>query len=131
MSFAPNLATNLRAAGEAAQSDGILADDEELVASKLRMAPDDPSFQLNLAQLRAAQGRDGEALDSLGKAVAGGWLPDREFFATDIADEPCFAHLKGQPRFEAARQSILARIAAERRKVRPDLLVASGLRTAA
>ena len=131
MSFAPNVAVNLRAAGENAQSDGILADDEELVASKLRMAPDDPSFQLNLAQLRAAQGRDGEALDSLGKAVAGGWLPDREFFATDIADEPCFAHLKGQPRFEAARQSILARIAAERRKVRPDLLVASGLRTAA
>ena len=131
MSFAPNVAVNLRAAGEQAQSERILSDDEELVASKLRLAPDDPGFQLNLAQLRAAQGRDAESINALDKAVKGGWLPDRQFFATDIADEPCFAHLRDEPQFAAIRQSILARIDAERRRVKPKLLVASGLRAKA
>ena len=129
MSFAPNLAVNLRAAGESVQSAGILSADEELVASKLRMAPNDAGFLLNFAQLRAAQRRDAEALSALDKAVKGGWLPDRQFFATDIADEPCFAHLKGQPQFEAIRRQILGRIEFERRRVSPALLAASGLRT--
>jgi hypothetical protein len=62
------------------------------------------------------------------RAVAAGWLPDRQFFATDIADEPCFARLRDEPRFAEIRQAILARIDAERRKVKPELLVASGLR---
>ena len=118
----PNLAVDLRVAGESAQADGLLASDDALLAEKLRQSPDASRPARFLAQLRAAQGRDDEAAKALAAAVNGGWLPDRMFYATDIAEEPCFARLVKRPDFQAIRARILARIEEERRKVPLALL---------
>jgi hypothetical protein len=38
-----------------------------------------------------------------------------DFYATDIADEPCFAHVVNRPEFQAIRSPILALIEEARR----------------
>jgi hypothetical protein len=55
----------------------------------------------------------------LGQAVAGGWLPDRAYYAADIAEEPCFARLMGRADFQAVRRRIFARYEEERRALGP------------
>ena len=118
----PNVAANLRMGGEDAQADQLLVNADSLLASKLHEAPaDDAGLHVYLAQLRAVQGRDDEAVRALAIAVTG-WLPDRRFYAIDIADEPCFSRLVNRRDFQAIRQQILARIEEERRKVPLDLL---------
>jgi hypothetical protein len=57
-----------------------------------------------IAQLRAAEGRNGEAIDALAQADRSGWHYEsqRDSFP-DVAMEPAFATLRGNPRFEALR----------------------------
>lgn len=123
VSTAPTLAANLRAAGRSEEADKILAHVDELAARESRNGPLNVADAAILAYVRGAQGRDGEAIKLLGHAVAQGWLPDRMYEATDIADEPCFAGLVKRPDFLAIRQRIFERIEKERRKVPLDLLV--------
>ena len=122
LTYVPNTAVNLRAGGQAEQAEQLLASADSLLASKMRDQPKDTSLRVYLAQLRAAQGRDEEVVPSLSIAFSDGWLPDRMLFASDISDEPCFAHLVNRPDFRAIRQRILARIEEERRKVPLNLL---------
>jgi len=122
LTLVPNVAANLRAAGAGEEADRLLASAASTLSSKLHSTPADAGLHVYLAQIRAAQGRDDEVVPALTTAVNGGWLPDRMFFAIDIADEPCFARLVNRPDFQALRQRILARIEQERRKVPLDLL---------
>ena len=57
------------------------------------------------AQLWAVAGRREEALTALERAVGRGWLygAERDSFA-DIALEPAFATLRGDPRFQRIRK---------------------------
>ena len=119
---APTLAANLRAAGRADEAEKILAHVDQLTAPQLKNGPPSIGYLSNLAYVRGAQGRDSEAITMLGQAVGQGWLPDRMYQASDVADEPCFAHMVNRPEFQAIRRRILARIEEERRKVPLDLL---------
>lgn len=119
-SFAPNVAVLLRAAGQTKDADEILNLNERLIAGFLKNGPPN-DYYVNLAQLRAAQGRDEDVVPLLSKAVAVGWLPDRQLEAVDIVDEPCFARLVNRPDFQALRKRILARIEEERRIAAPAI----------
>ena len=119
---APTVAADLRAAGEGAQADSILHRGEVGITTQLRNGPARPDLIAQLAYFRAAQGQDDRAVALLGWAVERGWLPDRSYFAVDIADEPCFARLLSRTDFQTIRKRILTRIDEERRKVPLALL---------
>lgn len=69
----------------------------------------------------AAQGDDRVALQWLEHADANRWWYTSENFLTDLAGEPAFAKLKGNPRFEAVAARQRARQAKERREMAPLL----------
>jgi TolB-like protein len=116
---APNAAINLRAGGLTKDADAILQKAEAIIEPQVRNGPVSNELLVWLAQLRAAEGRDDEAMARLGQAVAGGWLPDRAYYAADIAEEPCFARLMGRADFQAVRRRIFARYEEERRALGP------------
>jgi len=120
--IAPTVAVVLRAGGEDAQAQTILRHTDSMLADWLHNGPARPDLLWRLAYFRAAEGRDDEAVALLGRAVAGGALPDRQYYAIDIAEEPCFARLVNRADFQAVRSRILARIEEERRKVPLALL---------
>ncbi|HEY4070120.1 MAG TPA: TIR domain-containing protein [Sphingomicrobium sp.] len=122
LSTAPTLAVNLRVSGRGEEADTILRHAEQLLQANLKNGPATVIDLATLSYLRAAEGRDDEAVGLLSKAVAEGWLPDRMFTASDIADEPCFARLVNRPDFQAVRRRILVRLEEERRKVPLALL---------
>jgi tetratricopeptide (TPR) repeat protein len=124
---APNAAANLRAAGEPALAQEIVDKDEAVIAPLLRNGPANRQLAYNLAQLRAVEGRDDEAMMLLRRAMDQHWLPDRTFFAVDIADEPSFANLSRRADFQAIRRQVLAHVEDERRQVTPAMLASAGL----
>ena len=117
--LAPGVAANLRRAGENALAQQIVDKDESIIAPRLRNGPAYRELGWRLAQLRAAEGRDDEAMTALRRVVDHSWLPDGVYFATDIADEPCFARLTNRADFQAIRQQILTHIAQERQALGP------------
>lgn len=123
--MAPTIAVNLRNAGDAASAQIILARADSIVGVWLRNGPATLDLLLQLAFIRAAEGSDDEAISLLTRAVARGWLPDRSYYAIDIADEPAFGRLVNRSDFKVVRQHILARIEQERRKVPLQLLTSA------
>jgi len=119
---APTLAANLRAAGRSDEADKILDHAEWIIEPSLKNGPPTVYDLAALAYIRGAQGRDDDAVAMLGGAVKEGWLPDRMYLATDIADEPCFVRLVNRADFQAIRRRIFTRIEEERRKVPLQLL---------
>jgi hypothetical protein len=69
--------------------------------------------------IRAAQGQGGEAVAMLDTALRRGWFPDGRATTLDLAQEPAFRALRGEPRFEAMRKRILDHIAKERAELGP------------
>jgi hypothetical protein len=120
--IAPVLASDLRASGNSADADALLQNVQAFLLRQLRNGPAEPGLLADLAAVRAAQGRGDEAVGLLRRAVAGGWLPDGTYRATDLNEEPFYAGVVERPDFQAVRQRILARIAEERRKVPLRLL---------
>jgi TolB-like protein len=119
---APTLAANLRAVGRKDEAEKILAHAQETLDASLKNGPPAPPDVVWLAYLRGAQDRDDEAIQLLNRAVEDGWIPNRQFEANDIAEEPAFASLVNRADFQAIRQRIFARIAEERRKVPLQML---------
>jgi len=115
--IAPTVAANLRAGGDPVQADAILRANEPTLLQWLRNGPPTPDLVWGLGIYRAVEGRGDEAVALIRRAVEGGWLPDDDGFAVDIAREPCFAALVNRPDFQAVRRYIFARIAEERKKV--------------
>lgn len=117
--LASNVAANLHAAGENALAQQVVDKDEFIIAPRLRNGAAYRELGWRLAQLRAVEGRDDEAIAALRRVIDHGWLPDGVYFASDIADEPCFAHLANRADFQAIRQRILTHIEQERRALGP------------
>ena len=69
--------------------------------------------------IRAVQGDKAQAVALLDAAVREGWLPDGRNVAIDLAEEPAFRILRGDPRFEAMRKRILDHVAKERAELGP------------
>ena len=125
--LAPTIAVSLRNAGDAATAQAILGRADMLLSGWLKTGPETVDLTLQLAFLRAAEGSDDEALTLLRRAVDGGWLPDRRFYAVDIAEEPAFARMVNRSDFQAVRRRILTRIEEERRKITPQMLAQAGI----
>jgi tetratricopeptide (TPR) repeat protein len=123
--IASNAAVNLRAAGQPREADAIIEKAESIIEPQFRNGPVENENLILLAQVRAAQGRDGEVLPLLNQAVARGWLPNRVYYAADIADEPCFARLVKRSDFQSLRRRIFARYDEERRALGPMERIAS------
>lgn len=117
--IAPNAAANLHAGGQPQAADAIVEKAESIIEPELRNGPPENELLVMLAQLRGAEGRDGEVVPILAQAVARGWLPDRVYYSADIADEPCFARLVNRVDFQALRRRIFARYDEERRALGP------------
>jgi hypothetical protein len=58
-------------------------------------------------------------LSLLRQALDLGWLPDARWDALDLAQEPAFHALRGDPQFERQRKRILDHIARERAELGP------------
>ena len=124
---APSAAANLRAAGEPALAQQIIDKDDAIIAPLLRNGTPHWDVAWRVAQLRAVEGRDDEAIVLLRRAIDEGWLPDGDIFAFDIADEPSFSGLLNRADFQAVRHRVLTHIESERRQITPDMLRSAGL----
>jgi serine/threonine-protein kinase len=119
---APTIAATLRQAGRNDDAEALADKGEAIVVRWLRNGPATADLLASLAEYRALEGKDDEAVSLLGRAVGMGWLPDRAFYAADIAEDPCFATLVSRPDVQAIRARIFARVEQERRKVPQGLL---------
>nr|WP_277622765.1 tetratricopeptide repeat protein [Sphingomonas telluris] len=72
-----------------------------------------------LAMIRAVQGDRAQSVTLLNKGIDREWLPNGRDVALDLAQEPAFEGLQGDPGFEAARKRILDHIAEERAELGP------------
>lgn len=127
--IAPNAVANLQSGGEGRQADAIAQIQESMIEPLLRNGAPDRLVLVALAQLRATQERGDDAVRALSSAVRGGWLPDRVYYAADIAEEPSFRGLRHRSDFQAVRKDILARIAQERRQITLQMLERVGMHT--
>jgi hypothetical protein len=116
LTLAPTIAIALRETGHGDEADALLANAEGLAVNFRRSL--DPMYSALLARIYAAQNRKDQALSALTSAVADNWYPPLPYFPTDLALDPAFALLKGDPRFERIRQQILGTIKREHAKVR-------------
>ena len=115
-STATTLAMALAARGQEAEARYILAAAERDLDKPGRRVWQRDDLA-DLAAIKAAQGEHREALALLGQAVDRQWLPDGRAKPIDLRQEPAFAKLRGDPRFEALRSQILATVARERAEV--------------
>lgn len=126
--LAPTVAANLRNAGEQVLSQQVIDKDEAFIAPLLRNGPANWQLAWYMAQLRAVEGRDDEAVSLLRRSLDTGWTPSGSMEALDLADEPAFAGLARRADFQALRQRVLARIAEQRRQITPQMLESAGIR---
>ena len=117
--LAPTLATALRSVGSRQEADEILAAAAADAVAKLRRTPTSGELHAVLAYVRAAQGRNEEALQLLAQAEDRGWLPDGRQQALDIDQEPGLSMLRADARLRVLRQRILDHIARERSELGP------------
>jgi adenylate cyclase len=81
-----------------------------------------------LARIYAVESRKEDAIALLTGAINRGFLPDAPELLPDLHSDPALASLKGDPRFERARDQLVGTIARERAQVNERLL--DQLRTA-
>ena len=73
------------------------------------------SFDFETAMVLAAGGKTASALASLERARSRGWVNTGWGDLLNLRDEPAFASLRGNPRFEAVCRELDALYARERR----------------
>jgi TolB-like protein/Tfp pilus assembly protein PilF len=120
-SVAPALALSLQHTGHASEAQALLSLAATRGEALVRSGNSDAAGWLS--RIYAVQGRKNEALSLLTSAVNRRWLPSPPILHNDLARDPAFAMLKGDPRFEALRQQILGTIARERAQVDERLLI--------
>jgi hypothetical protein len=74
-------------------------------------------FDADAAALFAVEGRKDEALSTLVKAFNRGWRQNGGSDLRDIAEEPAFRSLHGDPRFTELQARIASHYARERREL--------------
>ena len=116
--LAPNLAIALQNTGHQDEASYLLSATAMRLEQVLKPIPRGDETG-RLAMVRAAQGNRGQALALLDSAIRLGWRPDGRSTSLDLAQEPAFSDLRGDPRFEADRKRILDHLAKERAELGP------------
>lgn len=117
--YGPDVALALRAVGRTKEAKVLLDRAEALVRKAFATGPVSGEFLVQAAKLRAAQGRNDEALNLLKKAGDRGWEYAPFAPRPDIARIYAFRNLRGDPLFEAIRKAGLDHIDRERQAVGP------------
>jgi hypothetical protein len=108
------VALALRQAGRPADADRLLGQAASRISAVYRQRTIPFALDADVAAIWAVQGRRDQALSMLERAMRRGWTHSDNTDVTDIADEPAFSSLHGQPRFERLRASLAAHLARER-----------------
>ena len=104
----------LRAAGRPADAARLLNSAAPTVNAAYRQHTVPFLLDADVAAIWAVQGRRDQALSMLERALRRGWTHTNNTDLSDIAAEPAFASLRGEPRFERIRANLAARLAQER-----------------
>lgn len=113
---APLVALALRQAGRAAEADALLVQAQAQVDRVYRHGRAPFTFDADAAAIAAVAGRSEAALAALRRAAGRGWSHSAPDDLIGLKDEPVFASLKGDPRFDAILAGFDARLARERAK---------------
>jgi TolB-like protein/Tfp pilus assembly protein PilF len=108
------VALALRQAGRSPEADRLLEQANSQISAIRRGGSAPFAFDADAATIWAVQGQTRQALDMLEIAMRRGWTHTGTTDLTDIADEPAFKSLRGQPRFEQIRARLAANLARER-----------------
>jgi len=108
------VALALRQAGRAADAIRLLSHANATIRAAYRQRTIPFALDVDVATIRAVQGKGDEALSMLERAVGRGWTSSDTTDLADLADEPALAPLRGQPRFERIRARLAAHLAQER-----------------
>jgi tetratricopeptide (TPR) repeat protein len=108
------VALALKEAGRPADADRLLGQAASRIGAVYRQGTIPFMLDADVAAIWAVQGRPDQALSMLERAVRRGWTHSDSTDLSDIADEPAFSSLRGQPRFERLRASLAAHLARER-----------------
>ena len=114
---APVVALALRQAGRNADADRLLRQADAATRTVYRRGRVPFWFDADAAALFAVEGRADEALATLERAFERGWRQNGGSDLRDIADEPAFGSLHGEPRFKRLQGLLTAHYARERREV--------------
>ena len=116
---APLVALALKENGHATDANALLKLAEERGKAGLT---DDPSTSVLLARIYAVQGRKEDAVPLIVGAVNRRWIPRAPELLPDLYLDPALTSLKGDARFEKARDQLVGTIARERAQVNLDML---------
>ncbi len=107
----------LRRVGRDRDSGLLLALAEATAQNSLRRGRVPRWFHAVHAEVLAARGDKAAALAALEQAVALGWYYAGNMALPDIADEPAYAAIREEPRFQRLRAKLNADVARERREI--------------
>ena len=113
----PIIVLALRQAGRAAEANRLLRNADAATRTVYSRGRVPFWFDADAAALFAVEGRHDEALDALEHAYERGWRQNGNADLRDIADEPAFRSLHGEPRFMRLQALLTAHYARERREV--------------
>ena len=118
LSEASLVALALRAGGRAQEAERLLRQADSLTRDVNRKGKVPFWFDAQSAAIFAVLGKKDEALSTLQRAFDRGWRQSDGADLPDIADEPVWRSLHGDPRFERLRARIAAHYAREREETR-------------
>jgi tetratricopeptide (TPR) repeat protein len=114
-----DIALALRRAGKVAESERLLARIEEALRRCHGFGAVPNWLHAGAAQLWAAKGQTGAALDALERAVGRGWRYAPFAPLPDLAEVPAFASLGQHPRFQAVRAQLREDLRREQAELGP------------
>lgn len=108
------VALSLRQAGQSAEADTLLAKASSTISAIYRQETIPFVLDADVAAIFAVQGRRDQALSMLERATRRGWTDSGNTDLPNIAEEPAYSAIRGEPRFERIRASLAAHLARER-----------------